>query len=170
MIQSKPYKGLIIDLRNNPGGLLSSVMAVAEQFLKNQTVLIEETRGGSERKFTTGSKGLATDIKLAVLINHNSASASEILAGSIRDSGRGVVLGETTLGKGTVNQFIPLPSDGGKLYVTVGRWLTPKREVIEGRGVSPNIEVRVADNENPDPREYFNSVMFRAVELLRTGS
>jgi carboxyl-terminal processing protease len=170
LIQDKQYKGLIIDLRNNPGGLLSSVMAVAEHFMKNQTVLIEQNRGGSEKKFNTRDRGLATDMKIVVLVNHNSASASEILAGSLRDNGRGVVLGETTLGKGTVNQFITLPSDGGKLYVTVGRWLTPKRDLIEGRGVKPDIEVHVADNENPDPREYFNSVMFRAVDLLRNGS
>jgi carboxyl-terminal processing protease len=169
-IKDKPYKGLIIDLRNNPGGYLTSVRLVAEQFMRNQTILIEQTRTGQEKRYTTSDKGLATDMKIAVLVNHNSASASEILAGSLRDNKRGVVLGETTLGKGTVNQYIDLPTDGGKVYVTIGRWLTPQREIIEGRGVKPDIEVRVADNENPDPREYFNSVMFRAVDLLRNGS
>jgi len=168
-IQDKGYKGLILDLRNNPGGLLRSVMQVAEQFQKNQTVLIEQNRGGAEKRFTTSDKGLATEMKIAVLVNHNSASASEILAGSLRDNKRGVVLGETTLGKGTVNQFFDL-SDGGKVYVTVGRWLTPKRDQIEGLGVKPDIELHVADNENPDPREYFNSIMWRAVDLLRNGS
>jgi carboxyl-terminal processing protease len=168
-IRDKGYRGLIIDLRNNPGGLLSSVMQVAEQFLRNQTVLIEQKRGGAEQRFDTGRSGLATDpsLKLAVLVNHNSASASEILAGAIRDNKRGVVVGETTLGKGTVNQFIDL-SDGGKLYVTVGRWLTPKRDLIEGKGVKPDVEVRVGDNE--DPLSYYNSVMFRAVDLIRSGS
>lgn len=167
-IEGKGYKGLIIDLRNNPGGLLTSVMSVSEQFMKNQTVLIEQVRGGSEKKFGTRDRGAATNMSLAVLVNHNSASASEILAGALRDNGRGVVLGETTLGKGTVNQFIKLNNDGGQVYVTVGRWLTPKRDVIEGKGVRPDIEVRVGDNENP--QDYFNSVMFRAVDLLRNGS
>lgn len=168
-IDGQGYKGLIIDLRNNPGGLLRSVMEVSQEFMKDQTILIEQHRGGSEQKFTTKGDGMETDgrLKIAVLVNHNSASASEILAGAIRDNGRGTVLGETTFGKGTVNQFIDLPSDGGKLYVTVGRWLTPKRDQIEGRGIKPDIEVKVGDNENP--LEYYNSVMFRAVDLLRGG-
>lgn len=169
-IQGQGYKGLILDLRNNPGGLLDSVNKVGEQFLRRQPLLIEQERGGKEQVFTTGTGGIATDpnFKIAVLVNHNSASASEILAGAIRDNGRGVVIGETTLGKGTVNRFIPLPSDGGKVYVTVGRWLTPKRDQIEGRGIKPDIEVRIPDNESP--QEYYNSYMFRAVELIRTGS
>lgn len=169
-IQGKGYKGLIIDLRNNPGGLLDSVAKVGEQFMRRQTLLIEQERGGKEQVFTTGSSGIATDpsLKIAVLVNSNSASASEILAGAIRDNGRGVVLGETTLGKGTVNRFIPLPSDGGKVYVTVGRWLTPKRDQIDGKGIRPDIEVRVPDNESP--QEYYNSYMFQAVDLIRSGS
>ena len=167
-IQGQGYKGLIIDLRNNPGGLVSSLMNVAEQFIKNETVLIEQHRGGAEERLRTRDRGIATDIKLAVLVNHNSASASEVLAGALRDHKRGVVIGETTLGKGTVNQFFDLKSDGGKLYVTIARWLTPKRDLIEGKGVKPDIEVQVPDNE--DPQDYYNSVMFRAVELLRNQS
>lgn len=169
-IQGKGYKGLIIDLRNNPGGLLDAVSKVGEQFMRRQTLLIEQERGGKESVFQTGSNGIATDpsLKIAVLVNRNSASASEILAGAIRDNGRGVVLGESTLGKGTVNRFIPLASDGGKVYVTVGRWLTPKRDQIEGRGIRPDIEVRVPDDEST--QEYYNSYMFRAVDLIRSGS
>lgn len=169
-IQGQSYKGLIIDLRNNPGGLLSSVINVAEQFMKNQTVLIERMRDGSEKRYTTRDSGLFTDpsFKVAVLVNHNSASASELLSGALRDNNRATVLGETTLGKGTVNQFFDLRTDGGKLYVTIANWLTPKRDLIEGKGVKPDIEVKVADNE--DPLGYYNSVMYRAVDLLRNGS
>ena len=166
-IQDKNYKGLILDLRNNPGGLLDSVVKVAEQFMKNQVVLIETRRDGNEKKWTTSDKGIATEMKLAVLVNKNSASASELLAGALRDNGRGTVLGESTFGKGTVNTFFDLPSDGGKLYVSIGRWYTPKRTGIEGTGIKPDIEVKVAANENA--LDYFNSVMYRAVDLLRSG-
>lgn len=166
-IQGKGYKGLILDLRNDPGGLLNSVVAVASQFMSNQTVLVEQSRDGSTRRYPTQSGGLATDpsLKMAVLVNHNSASASELLSGALRDNGRATVLGETTAGKGTVNSFFDL-SDGGKVYVSIAHWLTPKGDMIEGKGIKPDIEVRAADNENPDPREYFNAVMYKAVDLL----
>jgi carboxyl-terminal processing protease len=105
---------------------------------------------------------------MTVLVNHNSASCSEIIAGSLKDNGRAPLIGETTLGKGTVNTFIDLKQDEGAVYVTIGRFLTPKRDVIEGRGVKPTIEAQAADNE--DPQSYFNGVMYRAVEYLRNGS
>ena len=143
-------------------------MNVAEQFIKNDTILIEQHRGGAEERLRTRDRGIATDMKLAVLVNHNSASASEVLAGALRDHQRGVVIGETTLGKGTVNQFYDLRSDGGKLYVTIARWLTPKRDLIEGKGIKPDIEVQVPDHENP--LDYYNSVMYRAVDVLRGQS
>jgi carboxyl-terminal processing protease len=166
--QDKGYKGMILDLRNNPGGLVSSCINVAGQFMRaNNVVFIEQRRNGVEQTYKTRDGGLATDIPLTVLVNHNSASCSEIIAGSLRDNQRAVVMGETTLGKGTVNQFIDLKNDGGAVYVTIGRWLTPKRDLIEGRGVKPDIEVAAADNENP--QDYFNSVMFRAVDYLRNG-
>ena len=98
---------------------------------------------------------------------YNSASCSEIIAGSLRDNKRATVIGETTLGKGTVNQFFDLKRDGGAIYVSIGRWLTPKRDQIEGRGVTPDISAAAADNE--DPLGYFNAVMYRAVDYLRNG-
>ena len=166
--RDKGHRGMILDLRNNPGGLVSSCIAVAEQFMHaNNVVFIEQRRNGQEQSYKTRDGGLATDIPLAVLVNHNSASCSEIIAGSLRDNRRAVLIGETTLGKGTVNQFIDLKSDGGAIYVTIGRWLTPKRDIIEGRGVKPDIEAAAADNE--DPQSYFNAVMHRAVDYLRNG-
>lgn len=166
--KTKNQKGMILDLRNNPGGLVSACVAVAEQFMRsNSVVFIEQHRNGQEERYTTRGGGLATDIPLNVLVNHNSASCSEIIAGSLKDNKRATVLGETTLGKGTVNRFIDLEHDGGAIYVTIGRWLTPKRDQIEGRGVKPDIEVSAADNE--DVQSYFNAVMYKAVDLLRNG-
>lgn len=166
--RDKNYKGMILDLRNNPGGLVSSCVSVAGQFLKgNSTVFIEQHRGGDEQKYVADKGGLALDIPLTVLVNHNSASCSEIIAGSLRDNNRAKLIGETTFGKGTVNQFFNLKNDGGAVYVTVGRWLTPKRDQIEGRGVKPDLELTAADNE--DPNGYYNQVMYRAVDILRNG-
>ncbi len=167
--RAKGQKGLILDLRNNPGGLVSTCDAVASQFMPaNKTIFIEQRRNGKEESHVTRGGGLATDVPLAVLVNHNSASCSEIIAAALKDNGRAVVMGETTLGKGTVNTFIDLKEDGGAVYVTIGRFLTPKRDLIEGRGVRPSIEAAAADNE--DPNSYYNGVMYRAVEFLRNGS
>ncbi|MGH2585830.1 MAG: S41 family peptidase [Dehalococcoidia bacterium] len=168
-MRDRGQKGLILDLRNNPGGLVSACNDVASQFMaRNNTIFIEQRRGGDETKHVTASGGLATDIPMTVLVNHNSASCSEIIAGSLKDNGRAPVIGETTLGKGTVNRFVDLKQDGGAIYVTIGRFLTPKRDVIEARGVKPSIEARAADNE--DPQAYYNGVMYRAVDYLRNGS
>jgi len=102
-----------------------------------------------------------------VLVNKNSASASEITAGALRDNGRAKVMGEQTFGKGTVNQFIPLPRDGGELYVTVARWLTPNHEQIEGKGITPDIVVHLGDND--DLKGYFNQQLYQAIDLLHQG-
>ena len=166
--RAKNHRGLILDLRNNPGGLVSSCINVASQFMRGGSpVFLEQGRHGREKRYDTNDGGLAVDIPLTVLVNHNSASCAEIIAGSLRDNKRAVVIGETTLGKGTVNQFIDLKQDGGAVYVTIGRWLTPKRDVIEGKGIKPDIEIAAADHE--DPLGYFNAVMYRAVEYLRNG-
>jgi carboxyl-terminal processing protease len=168
-VQAKGQKGLILDLRNNPGGLVSACDAVASQFMPSRkTIFIEQRRNGEEQLHLTRGGGLATEIPMTVLVNHNSASCSEIIAASLRDNNRATLIGETTLGKGTVNTFVDLKNDGGAVYVTIGRFLTPKRDVIEGRGVKPNIEAQAADNE--DPLGYYNGVMHRAVDFLRNGS
>jgi carboxyl-terminal processing protease len=167
-VRNQGKKGLILDLRNNPGGLVRSCVEVAEQFMRsNSVVFIEQRRNNQENSYKTGAGGLAVDIPLTVLVNHNSASCAEIIAGSLRDNRRAVVIGETTLGKGTVNTFVPLETDGGAVYITIGRWLTPKRDLIEGKGIKPDIEASAADNE--DPHSYYNGVMYRAVDYLRNG-
>ena len=167
-VRNQGKRGLILDLRNNPGGLVRSCVEVAEQFMRsNSVVFIEQRRNNQENSYKTGGGGLATEIPLTVLVNHNSASCAEIIAGSLRDNRRAVVIGETTLGKGTVNTFVPLEQDGGAVYITIGRWLTPKRDLIEGRGIKPDIQASAADNE--DPNSYYNGVMYRAVDYLRNG-
>lgn len=139
-------RGLILDLRDNPGGFLDQSIAVADIFLEEGVVLFERSSTlDIDEAYQSGSGDQAEEIPLAVLINAGSASASEIVAGAIQDRSRGVLIGETTFGKGSVQQSHTL-SDGSELRVTIARWYTPDDESIDGQGIVPDIEVETPDN------------------------
>lgn len=168
-IQGKGYKGLILDLRNNPGGYLQQTENVLGDFLKpGQTVLITQDRNGHETVDKASAQSVHSDLPIVVLVNKNSASASEITAGAIQQDGRGKVIGEQTFGKGTVNQFFPLPKDGGELYVSIARWLTPNHDTIEGKGITPDMVVHLGDND--DPQSYFNAQLYAAIDYLHQSN
>ncbi|MBI4308458.1 MAG: S41 family peptidase [Chloroflexi bacterium] len=133
-------KGIVLDLRNNPGGLLDVTVAVASQFLKSGLVLYEIDSQGRRKDWGVQSGGLATDLPLTVLVNQFSASGSEVLTGALQSNKRAPVVGVKTFGKGSVNIIRPL-SDGGGLYVTHARWYTPDGQLIEGKGLQPDVEV-----------------------------
>jgi carboxyl-terminal processing protease len=163
LMAQKP-QGLIFDLRSNPGGFLQTSVEVASQFLDGGLVLIEKGRGDLEKEYRVESGGLATEVPLVVLINMGSASASEIVAGAIQDSGRGILVGERTFGKGSV-QLPHTLSDGSELRVTIARWFTPKDREIQGIGIIPDIEVEMTLEDleaGQDPQ------LERAVEYLLT--
>ncbi len=131
---------LIVDVRNNPGGLLDQAVSVTSQFLQDGDVLLEEDASGKRKAFPVESGGLATDIPLVVLINPGSASSAEIFAGAIQDHERGKAVGETTFGTGTVLQPYSL-SDGSALLLGTKQWLTPKGRLIRKQGIAPDVEV-----------------------------
>ncbi len=133
-------KGLIFDLRGNPGGFLQEAVDVADLFLDEGVVLIERDAHGGENVYRSGPKGIAQEIPLVVLVNGGSASAAEIVAGAIQDRGRGVLIGQKTFGKGSV-QLPRTLSDGSELRVTIARWFTPNGRAIHGQGLEPNIKV-----------------------------
>jgi len=139
---AKP-QGLIIDLRNNPGGYLESVVNISGWFLEKGDVILKEDLGNDEIKLfrvRTG-EGLLKNIPTVILINEGTASASEILAGALRDN-RGVkLIGEKTFGKGSVQELISL-KDNNSVKITISRWLTPKGTIIQDNGLSPDIEVK----------------------------
>jgi carboxyl-terminal processing protease len=147
-----PLKGLIFDLRDNPGGLLDEAVSVGSQFVGEGTITIEKLKGGEEREFKAQSGGVALDVPLVVLVNRGSASASEIVAGAIQDNGRGKILGEQSFGKGTV-QIPHALSDGSELRVTVAEWLTPSKKQISGEGIVPDIYVERTQADFVDGRD-----------------
>jgi carboxyl-terminal processing protease len=135
-------QGLILDLRNNPGGLLTSAVEVTEKFLDpGQLVVYTEGRVRNQNmRFQANSKRVYAGFPIVVLVNQGSASASEIVAGALQDHGRAVVLGTQTFGKGSVQTIIPL-SDGSGLRLTTAKYYTPKGRSIHGKGVIPDIIV-----------------------------
>ncbi|MBI2866285.1 MAG: S41 family peptidase [Chloroflexi bacterium] len=139
-LRQQGARGLVLDLRGNPGGFLDATVQATSQFLKNGVVLYEESASGERKTWPVNSGGVATDLPMAVLIDQGSASGSEVMAGALQDHGRAVLMGTTTYGKGAVNIFREL-SNGGALYVTIARWLTPNGRQIEGTGLSPDIEM-----------------------------
>ena len=132
--------GLILDLRDNPGGLLGTAIRVTSEFLDRGTVVLYEEQAQQQRPYRVRTSGVARNIPLVVLVNERSASASEIVAGALSHYGRAVIIGERTYGKGTVQLPHDL-SDGSQLRVTIARWLTPGRESISEIGIAPDIEI-----------------------------
>ncbi len=158
---------LIVDLRGNPGGFVTAARTVASTFIATGPVFWEEDSKGKQTPTTAEEGGVATDpsIEVIVLIDRGSASASEIVAGALQDTGRGRLVGETSFGKGTVQQWTALENDNGGFRLTVARWLTPDKRWIHHTGLEPDVPVEVPTDApaGSDP------VLDRAVELL-TGA
>ena len=163
----KNPKGIILDLRGNPGGYLSAAVDVGSQFIgSGRSLLIEQFGDGREQIYEAERGGLATDIPLVVLINAGSASASEIIAGAIQDNQRGTLVGETSFGKGSVQTWSPLQDERGAVRVTIARWLTPDHRQISKVGISPDVEVKLTDEDRTAGRD---PQLDRAVEILLRG-
>ena len=156
-------RGLILDLRDNPGGYLNVSVGIGSQFVGEGSILVEKLKDGQHQDYPAQSGGLATDIPLAVLVNGGSASASEIVAGAIQDAGRGILIGEQTLGKGSVQLSHHL-SDGSELRVTIARWFTPNGRAIHGEGLTPDIQVDMTEEDIEADRD---PQLQRAIEYLQ---
>ncbi len=141
--------GIILDLLNNPGGLLQAVVDVAGHFTEGVIVSVVD-RDGNRTETRARRRSPRVDLPMVVLVNEFSASGSEVLAGALQDHGRAVVVGETTFGKGSVNMLWQL-SDGSGMYLTVARWYTPGGRLIEGEGIEPDIAL---DLESVDAVEW----------------
>lgn len=140
--------GVVLDLRNNPGGLLSEAVTTASQFLNKGDVLLEKDAQGKTTEIKVESGGIATDLPMSVLINYGSASASEIVSGALQDANRGKLVGETTFGTGTVLNTFPL-SDGSAMLMATLEWLTPNGRVIWHQGIKPDEKVTLPTGVTP---------------------
>lgn len=151
--QNGAVKGLVLDLRNNPGGFLQEAVSIGSEFIKSGLIVSQEGRMQKIPYYATG-KGVLTSLPVAVLINKGSASASEIVAGALRDRRGAKLIGENSFGKGTVQDAIELP-DGTGLHVTVAKWLTPSGTWVHDKGLKPDIEVTIdpeASDQTQDPQ------------------
>ncbi len=150
----KPLAGVILDLRNNPGGLLDQAVAVSDLFLDDGLIVYTEGRDSeSQMSFSATKEGTEPDYPLIVMINGGSASAAEIVAGALQDHGRAIILGEQSFGKGSVQTIIPL-DDKSALRLTTARYFTPSGRSIQARGITPDIvisqNVSAGDKGNED--------------------
>ncbi len=159
-INNKKPKGIILDLRNDPGGYLTSSIDASSLFINPGIVVYEQGKDGKKEPFKTTLSQSLKDYKLVVLINEGSASASEIVAGAIQDTGRGKILGTKSFGKGSVQNYEQF-SDKSALRLTVAYWLTPKSRKINGEGIKPDIEIARTDEDIAAGKD---SQLDRAVE------
>ena len=153
--------GLVLDLRNNPGGLVSSVVDVASQFINDGLVLYQVDAKGNRRNWEAKSGGKALEIPMVVLVNEFSASASEVFTGAIIDNDRALVIGTTTFGKGSVTNLWPL-NDGSGVNFTTARWFTPNGSLIEGEGLTPDVVLEPLDKDEDEDLH-----LDRAIEILK---
>lgn len=163
-VEREGVSGIVLDLRDNPGGYLSSSAAVASQFLPADTVvLVEQLGNGEQQRHRTRRDGPLLEIPLVVLVNSGSASGAEIVAGALADHGRAILIGEKTFGKGTVQVEHDL-TDGSAVRITMARWLTPNGHEIQGVGLEPDeVVTQTAD----DRTEGLDPPLTRAQQLLR---
>src|SRR5712692_2686025 len=178
-VKEGKIQGLVLDLRNNPGGLLTSAVEVTEKFLESgKLVVYTEGRVRNQNmRFSSNAKRVFSDFPIVVLVNQGSASASEIVAGALQDWGRAVVIGTQSFGKGSVQTIIPL-SDGSGLRLTTAKYFTPNGRSIHGKGITPDIVVELpkepkeapARQPSLDPLEDLKKdiQVQRAIDVIKT--
>jgi len=163
-LKSQGMEKLILDLRDNPGGLLTSVVDIADLFLPEANIFYMEDKSGSRTDYNATDDQLF-DGELVVLVNENSASASEVLAGTLKDNGRAQLVGVTTFGKGIVQTFYSL-SDGSGVKLTTAHYFTPNGTDIHGVGVTPIVEAEQPDDEKTGESEN-DTQLNKALEIIR---
>jgi carboxyl-terminal processing protease len=146
-LKTSKSKGIIFDLRNNPGGYLGDAVYIASEFVKDGTAVMQEDRGGNRREFPVSGRGMLTEVPVVILLNGGSASASEIVSGALRDHKRAIIVGEKSFGKGTIQEAEDLGGGAG-LHITIAKWLTPNGTWVHKNGLKPDFEVKV-DTKDP---------------------
>lgn len=153
-------EGIVLDLRNNPGGLLNQAVAVSDMFLNDGAIVSTKSRAGRNLSFTASSGDVLNGLPLVILVNNGSASASEIVAGALQDNHRAIVMGTRSFGKGSVQSVIPLP-DGSAVKITTALYYTPSGRSIQATGITPDIEVKPVQVSVKKEEKRFEPIMER---------
>ncbi len=164
-MQAAGAKGLVLDLRNNPGGYLDAAIRMASYWIEDGTIVSEKGRNGGEKRHATEGIHPLVGMPTMVLVNGGSASASEIVAGALQDLKAATLVGEKTFGKGSVQDYETFP-DGSALKLTVAEWFTPHGRNINQRGIDPDVEVKVDFEKEKIGQD---KVLDKAIYLLKTG-
>lgn len=159
-IQARNPKGIILDLRNNPGGYLTGAVDISSDFIAKGTAVIQEDGNRQRKEFSVNGRTRVATIPMVVLVNGGSASASEIVAGALKDHGRAKIVGVKTFGKGTIQEARPVAGDAG-LHITIAKWLTPNGTWVHEKGLEPDVTVE-DDVKTQDVDEQLQ----KAIELL----
>lgn len=167
-IIAKNPKGIIFDLRNNPGGYLDTAIDVASEWVDKGVVVYEKSADGKLKANNANGQARFKDFPTVVLVNGGSASGSEIVAGALKDYKLATLIGEKTFGKGSVQTLFPL-EDGSSIKLTIALWLTPNQNTIDGEGIEPDIQVKLTDadfNANKDP-QLDRAILYLTQDILK---
>ena len=165
-LQIDSSNGLIFDIRDNPGGTLASAIEIGSAFIEDGVLLRQVSRDQSEQVTRTRGGYADIDVPIVVLVDETSASASEVIAGAMQDYHVATILGETTFGKGTVQNIVPDLANGGCVRITVKRWLTPNGSWIHKQGITPDIIVEW--NPDTDAERQIDLQVEAAIEFLQS--
>ncbi|MDO8444289.1 MAG: S41 family peptidase, partial [bacterium] len=160
-LKAKP-DGIIVDLRDNPGGYFESAINLSSYFIDGGTVVEQQDKNGKKQDFSTIHTATLKGFETAILVNGGSASASEIFSGAVQDRKVGKIIGEKTFGKGSVQELVNL-SDGSAVKVTIAKWLTPNGRQINKEGIAPDIEIKNSDTDPTDLQ------LNRALDFIVSG-
>lgn len=163
----KNVAGIVLDLRNNPGGYLNDAVFIASEFLRSGVVAIQEDSSMQQERLSVSRRGTLLDLPLLVLINKGSASASEIVAGALRDNNRAKLVGDKSFGKGTIQQAVDM-DNGASVHISIAKWLTPKGTWVNKEGLEPDIKVVFDATKSASLKNGLDNQMERAIwELLK---
>jgi carboxyl-terminal processing protease len=159
-------KGLVVDLRNNGGGYLTTAIEVGSEFIGKGPIMFEKYGDGTMKEYDANSGGQALDIPMVVLINEGSASASEIVAGALQDTKRAKLVGVTSYGKGSVQEWLPLSNNQGAVRITVARWLTPLKRTIHHIGLTPDVVSKMTKEDFDAGRDPQLDAAIKALQAM----
>jgi carboxyl-terminal processing protease len=164
--KQKNFKGVVLDLRNNPGGYLTDAVYIGSEFVEEGTIVMQENNTKVRNEMKVIRKGVMTDLPVVVLINQGSASASEIVAGALRDHERATLVGENSFGKGTVQEAVEI-GNGASIHISVAKWLTPNGTWVHKTGLKPDVVVEYKAPPKGTTPEYDNQMEAGIKELLK---